>query len=158
MEAKKITALLPPFVQCVGLFVNEDAKSIDTVCKDSGMDIAQIHFEADEDLYNSLEIKHIKVIRAQSRADLDKYKDEYRIVDAFVENYGGDGKRVALEWFDEVDCSKIILAGGLNSDNVRELKGLNFYGVDVSSGVESKKGKKNSCKMNAFIKAVDELV
>ncbi len=62
--------------------------------------------------------------------------NEYVLVDAFVESFGGEGKRVALEWFEDIDCSKIIIAGGLNANNLKELHGYNFYGVDVSSGVE----------------------
>jgi phosphoribosylanthranilate isomerase len=51
-----------------------------------------------------------------------------------------------------VDCSKIILAGGLNPENVSSLKTYGFYGVDVSSGVEASKGKKDRQKVTDFIK------
>ena len=61
------------------------------------------------------------------------------------------------EWFKDLDCSKIILAGGLNSNNLNELKGFGFYGVDVSSGVETHKGKKDKQKMIDFVKAVNEI-
>ena len=73
-------------------------------------------------------------------------------MDAFVENYGGEGKRVKLVWFGDIDCSKIILAGGLNAKNLEELKRFGFYGVDVSSGVEISKGKKDADKMKEFIR------
>ena len=57
-----------------------------------------------------------------------------------------------LEWFDGIDCSKIILAGGLDAKILDKVKKYNFYGVDVSSSVESFKGKKNSIKVKNFIK------
>ena len=156
-DAKKIIEQLPPFVQTVGLFVNIYAAQVDFMCKLSGVDIAQIHFEANEKFFNSLQTKHLKVIRAQNKDELSLYQDQYRIVDAFVESYGGEGKRLNLDWFDDIDCSKIILAGGLTSSNLKELKGYNFYSVDVSSGVEKTKGLKDKQKMNNFIKEVNEL-
>ncbi len=79
---------------------------------------------------------------------------QYILVDSFVEQYGGEGKRLNLEWFDGVDCSRMILAGGLNSQNVREVAQYGFYGVDVSSGVEETKGKKDKMKIENFMKAV----
>jgi len=151
-KAKEIISLLPPFVIKVALFVNETAKKIDEICDYIGADYAQIHFDVNKEFYESLKTKHIKVIRAKSREDIWKYPNEYRIIDAFVEEYGGSGKRVNLEWFECIDKSKIILAGGLNVDNLDEILNLGFYGIDVSSGVEKEKGKKDFIKIKNFIK------
>jgi phosphoribosylanthranilate isomerase len=128
-----------------------DAKSVDAVCKETCIDIAQIHFEPEDDFFNQLQTPYIRVVRATSKEDILKYKDEYILVDAFVESYGGEGKRVALEWFEGVDCSRIILAGGLSAENLSELKEYGFYGVDVSSSVEKEKGIKDHQKIEAFI-------
>jgi phosphoribosylanthranilate isomerase len=151
-KAKEIISLLPPFVTKVALFVNETPENIDEICSFIGADYAQIHFDVENDFYNRLKTKHIKVIRAKSREDIWKYPNEYRIIDAFVPEYGGSGKRVNLEWFECVDKSKIILAGGLNIHNLDEVLNLGFYGVDVSSGVEAEKGKKDILKVKNFIK------
>jgi len=151
-DAAAIIKKLPPFVEKVALFVNEDAASVDVMCALSGATLAQIHFEADAAFFEALKTPHIKVIRAKSKEDILKYEDEYRLVDAYCEAYGGSGKRINIEWFDDVDCSKIILAGGLEPNNVASLKEYGFYGVDVSSGVEVYKGKKNIQKVKDFIK------
>lgn len=151
-KAKEIISMLPPFISKVALFVNETPQKIDEICEFIGADYAQIHFEANKDFYEKLKTKHIKVIRAKSREDVWKYPNEYRIIDAFVPEFGGSGKRVNLEWFECIDKSKIILAGGLNPDNLKEVIDLGFYGVDVSSGVEKEKGKKDLLKVQEFIK------
>jgi len=153
-KAKEIIAKLPPFIQSVGLFVNIYQAQIDFISKFTAIDIAQIHFEVDYDFLKSLLIKPLRVIRAKSKEDLLIYQDEYRIIDAFVDNYGGEGKRINLEWFKDIDCSKMILAGGLTSSNIKEIKGFNFYGVDISSGVEISKGVKDKSKMIEFVKEV----
>jgi phosphoribosylanthranilate isomerase len=156
-NAFKIIEQLPPFISCVGLFVNHSVEEINQICKEAKIDRAQIHFEPEEDgFYEKLQTPHIKVIRAKSKEDIKKYKDEYRIIDAFVQSYGGEGKRLDLSWFDDLskdEQSKIIIAGGLTPDNLSELKVYDFYGYDVSSGVEDKsdKRKKDHSKIADFI-------
>lgn len=151
-DAKKIIKRLPPFIEKVALFVNSDAQIINSYCQEAGATLAQIHFEAPEELYEHIFIPHIKVIRAKERSDILKYPNEYRLIDAYCESYGGSGKRLNIEWFKDMDCSKMILAGGLNTQNVSSLKEYGFYGVDVSSGVELSPGKKDNKKVQEFIK------
>ncbi len=150
-QAKKIIDKLPPFVEKVALFVNEDAATIDKACRNSGATLAQLHFEASLELYQTLKTPHIKVVRAKSAEDIISYSDEYRIIDAYCETYGGTGKRINIEWFKNIDCSKIILAGGLDPTYVLTLKQYGFYGVDVSSGVEQSRGVKAALKVKEFI-------
>ena len=150
-NAKKIIEKLPPFIGRVGLFVNEGIDTIDTISKYCDLTLCQIHFEVDEEALDMIGSKTLPVIRAKSKEDILQYSDRYRLVDVYCEEYGGSGKRLNLEWFDGVDCSKIILAGGLTADNLEELKKYNFYGVDVSSGVERIRGKKDYQKVTKFI-------
>jgi len=152
-DAKELIAKLPPFIERVGLFVNTEASNVDEISSFCSISLAQIHFDAKQSFYDTLKTKHIKVIRAEKKEDASKFANEYRLVDSFVENYGGDGKRLNLEWFDDVDTSKIVLAGGLTSENLVELKGMGFYGVDVSSGVESQRGIKDKEKIRMFVEA-----
>jgi phosphoribosylanthranilate isomerase len=156
-EAKQIVEKIPPFVQTVGLFVNENETFIDEVCSDAKMQLAQIIDDNEIVNYDLLNTKYVKVIRANSAKDIKNLNKEYYLVDAFVDSFGGEGKRVALEWFEDIDCSKLILAGGLTSKNLKELNGFGFYGVDVSSGVEATKGKKDRQKMIDFVKEANEI-
>ena len=149
--AKRIIDKLPPFVERIGLFVNEGVETIDTVCRYSDISRAQIHFDVDEESLDAIGLQTLPVVRVRSPEDLKKFKDRYRLVDVHSEAYGGTGKRLNLEWFNDVDCSKIILAGGLTPENVVQAKQLGFYGVDVSSGVELIKGKKDPQKVKQFI-------
>ena len=156
-DAKKIIDKLPPFIGRVGLFVNEGIDTIDTISNYCDLTLCQIHFEVDEEALDMIASKTMPVIRAKEAKDILQYKDRYRLVDVYCEEYGGSGKRLNLEWFDGIDCSKIILAGGLNANNLQELKKYNFYGVDVSSGVERIKGRKDYEKVTEFIKNAKNL-
>lgn len=152
LQAKEIIKRLPPFVEKVALFVNSDAQVINSYCQEAGATLAQIHFEAPNELYEQLFVPYIKVVRAKEAKDILKFSDEYRLVDAYCESYGGSGKRLNIDWFENIDCSKIILAGGLNPENILTVKKYGFYGVDVSSGVELSYGKKDTLKVSEFIK------
>ncbi len=156
-KARQIVEKLPPFVQAVGLFVNEKASFINEICFQSKMQLAQIIDDENHTDFDSLNYKYLRVVRAKSKDDILKYQDEYILVDSFVDSFGGEGKRVVLEWFEDVDCSKIVLAGGLTQDNLSELKFYNFFAVDVSSGVELSKGKKDRQKMIDFVKVANEI-
>lgn len=152
-DAKAIIAQLPPFVEKVGLFVNEDAADINKMAKISAITLAQLHFNVDEALCKELTLPYIKVVRAQTPKDVAANSEEYRLVDTYCEAYGGMGERLNLEWFDTLDCSRIILAGGLSPENVKECLSYGFYALDVSSGVEKSKGIKDPQKVSAFINA-----
>jgi phosphoribosylanthranilate isomerase len=158
LKAKEIVEKLPPFVQVVGLFVNENEDFINEICFESKMQLAQIIDDNEIINYDLLKVKYIKVLRVKEEKDLRNLNKEYYLVDAFVDGFGGEGKRVALEWFEDIDCSRLILAGGLTANNLKEIKGFGFYGIDVSSGVESEvKGIKDRQKMVEFIKEANEI-
>ena len=150
-DAKAIIDKLPPFVERVGLFVNEEALYIERVSKSSHISIAQIHFDVDEAFLDSIDFKTLPVIRAKSKEDIEKFPNRYKLVDAYCQEYGGSGKRLNIEWFENSDNSQITLAGGLDDSNVSSLKDYGFYGVDVSSGVEKSRGKKDLNKVKQFI-------
>lgn len=158
LKAREIVEKLPPFVQTVGLFVNENENFINEICKESKMQLAQIIDDHDLIHYGQLNTKYIKVVRVKDKKDLLNLNKEYYLVDAFVDAFGGEGKRIALEWFENLDCSRFIIAGGLTTENLKELDGYGFYGVDVSSGVESEiRGKKDKQKMISFVKEANEI-
>ena len=150
-DAKRVIEQLPPFVEKVGLFVNNSAEEINTMSSESGITLAQIHFEADTETLEALHVPYIQVTRAAKEEDITALQGRYRLVDAYCEAYGGMGKRLNLEWFKGKDNSKIILAGGLSPENVHETHPYGFYGVDVSSSVEASKGVKDPQKVASFI-------
>ena len=147
---------LPPFVTKVGLFVEASKEEIERGFSESRIDLAQIHFDVSQEFIDSLECKALPVIRAKQREDIFNFSG-YRLVDAYTEAYGGSGKRLNLECFEGVDCSEITIAGGLLAENLDSLRGYGFYGVDVSSGVEASKGKKDYKKVKEFIQNAKSL-
>ncbi len=150
-DAKQIIDQLPPFVEKVGLFVEKSASEIEQIATASHITLAQIHFDVDEDFLDRISFPTLPVVRVKEVGDITRFSDRYRLVDAYCEAYGGSGKQLNLTWFEGKDCSKIILAGGLDSENILGLGRYGFYGLDVSSGTEGYKGIKDHKKVERFI-------
>ena len=77
------------------------------------------------------------------------------LVDTFVEGYGGGGKTFDWSLIPEGFARPLVLSGGLDADNVVDaVRRIRPWAVDVSSGVESDKGIKDTAKIAAFIAGV----
>jgi phosphoribosylanthranilate isomerase len=161
-RAAQIIEKLPPFVTTVGVFVNHpDPQNLEDFAVSLGLHAVQLHGNETPD-YCSM-IQRVKVIKAL-RVDPNFRVDTLRgygagtfLLDACSSTeFGGTGK--LFNWdlvFGANAFGSIIIAGGLNSDNVASaVSTLHPYAVDVASGVESRPGKKDYEKMRQFIEAV----
>lgn len=154
--AREIIGSLPPFVTTVGLFVNETIDRVREIQKISGVDLLQLHGDETPEAVNALGPNVIKVIRVQgadSFEGIDRYEPRAFLLDAHHDTlFGGTGLRFDWNLAQWIDDYPVIVAGGLNPDNVAEaVKLTGAYGVDVSSGVEKEPGTKDPAKMKAFI-------
>jgi phosphoribosylanthranilate isomerase len=156
-SASRIIMALPPFVQTVGLFVNSESGIVNELADSCGLDLVQLHGDEPPDYCNLIERRVIKALRVRGRDSLEiigSYKVSGILLDAYSPDaYGGTGKSFNWDIAREVaDRFWIILAGGLTPDNVGEaVKSVRPYAVDVSSGVESAPGIKDSDKIREFI-------
>ena len=161
--AQQIIAKLPPFILSVGVFVNEEVKVVRDTMDHCGLALAQLHGDESPGYCESLNRPILRAIRLRDRASflsLAEYKGRAGVrgflIDAFSESsYGGTGQTV--DWDIAAEAAKaapILLAGGLTPENVQKaIHQVKPYGVDVSSGVEARPGKKDPTKIQAFIEA-----
>ena len=86
--------------------------------------------------------------------------DAIGLPDLFVYEGRRSGHGETVNWEVAAQMAKrgkMILAGGLDISNVTEaINEVRPFGVDVSSGVESAPGRKDTAKIKAFIDAVRE--
>jgi len=157
-DAARIIKKLPPFITTVGVFVDETLIHIEKIIQQTSLDVIQFHGSEPPEMCNCSRaaIKAIRVKSLESLETLDKYKERVSafLLDTFTPDaFGGTGQ--IFNWDIAIyakQFGKIILAGGLNPNNIIEaVRRVQPYGVDVSSGVESKKGKKDHKKMRLFI-------
>ena len=162
-QAIKIVAALPAFISVVALFVDEEKLKIEEVLKNIPIDIIQFHGNeqaVDCRIYNK---PYIKAIRMKPGLDITEIATHYYdasalLLDAFHQGVkGGTGHKFDWGLIPERCTLPLILAGGLQIDIVkRAIQSVRPYALDVSSGVEIKKGIKDAAKMTAFINAINE--
>ncbi|MBL8993199.1 MAG: phosphoribosylanthranilate isomerase [Spirochaetia bacterium] len=163
--AKKIASGAPKNAPPrVGIFVNEDPEVIRRIFREVPLDIVQLHGDETPAYAKALALPYWKVIRLKVERPLDALKDfetDTFLIDAFHKDlYGGSGSRIqpelirlALERGHALG-KKIIVAGGVNAENISEILALSPDGVDVNSGVEKSPGLKDPEKMRALIFSV----
>lgn len=157
-QARQVVAALPPFVSVVGLFVNETAENIQQILKQVPIDILQFHGDEATDFCRQFARPYLKAVRVRTTEDIqvafNDYPDARAILfDAYVEGaYGGTGQHFNWAILPNKMTGHWILSGGLNIDNISEaLQATKAIAVDVSSGVESSAGIKDSQKMADFL-------
>ncbi len=155
-----IVSHLPPFVDCVGVFVNENPEIVRQIMSECGLAYAQLHGEESPQYCADLKRPVIKSIRVRTRADvanLSAYRAHAILLDTYVEGLVG-GTGTTFDWGLAVEAKAwgpVILAGGHTPDNVGEaISRVQPYGVDVSSGVEISPGVKDHAKVKAFVENV----
>lgn len=161
---KAIIRELPPFVLPIGVFVNEEPKVVRDVMDSCGLALAQLHGDETAAYCETLGRPVLKAIRIRDRGSflaLAEFQGRAGVrgflVDAFSPDaYGGTGQ--LADWSlaaEAAAVARILLAGGLTPENVAQAVGqVRPYGVDVSSGVEARPGKKDHAKVRAFVQAV----
>jgi len=161
--AKEIISRLPPFVQAVGVFVNQSRAEIHRVVALTGLHAVQLHGDESPDFAAAMKRPVIKALRVEGKeslARMDDFQVAAFLLDTPTVGFGGSGQ--TFDWKLARGAGKkapVLLAGGLNPGNVAEaVKQVHPYGVDVASGVESAPGIKDPKKVRRFIAAAKETV
>ncbi len=161
-QARAIIAELPPFVNTVGIFVNEDVDVVRQIADFCYLDLLQFQGDESPDYCTSFHrrvLKGFKVKDETSLARLEAYDVAAYLLDSYVAGQsGGTGHTFDWELVKGLTTTRpVILAGGLTPDNVsRAIAMLRPYAVDVSSGVERESGGKDHQKMVDFVRRAKE--
>lgn len=157
--AARLRKMLDSSIKAVGVFVNDDARTVEEYARTIGLDAVQLHGDEDEDYIASLDAgcEIWKAVRVRGGADICDVKGADRILlDKYDPNcYGGTGRVIDAGDAGEIKASvPIILAGGLSAENAAErIAVFKPECVDVSSSVETD-GFKDENKVKEFIDTV----
>lgn len=162
-KAAEIIKALPAFVTSVGVFTTgtiEDIQEIISFCR---LDRVQFHGPFSYDIIEAFSNRAIQVLKIKDTSSLEQFKAapaRALLLDTYDKSLEG-GSGICFDWQLAVAAKQfgpIILAGGLTPDNIQEaIQKVHPYGVDVSTGVELKKGKKDHRKLKKFIELAKEI-
>ena len=159
-HAARLAKHLPVDTEKIGVFVNAELNEIEEAVEKVPLTMVQLHGDETDELVKSIGVPVIQAFSIRTKEDalkLEKSIADYILVDAPGADYRGGSGQVfdwsLLEGL-EIDFARLIVAGGLNPENVSgAVKQLKPFMVDVSSGVETE-GRKDVNKIQAFIKQV----
>ncbi len=159
-RAAKLAKRIPPFVDVVGLFVNETPEVVRAACATLPINVLQFHGDEDAAYCRQFSRPWLRAARVRAGLDLVEFARSFPdarglLLDAFVEGYGGGGHIFDWTLIPPELPSFLVLSGGLTVANVGEaIRRVRPVAVDVSSGVEMSKGIKDHSKIAAFVAAV----
>lgn len=158
-KAREIIKRLPPFISRVGVFVNLPAAEVEQIAGYTGLDTVQLHGDESPEYCKAINgYKVIKSFSVSNGHDLERarmYEVDGYLLDTPAQGLRG-GTGIAFDWRLAAGFSAgpLVLAGGLNPENVRQAINLvRPYAVDVSSGVETE-GQKDINKIKHFVRRV----
>ena len=162
-QAIRIVNALPAFTSVVALFVDEQEAKIREVLAQVPIDCIQFHGDETAEACRIYGKRYIKAVSMREGIDIPALAHYYHdaaglLLDAFhPDAKGGTGSQFNWSLIPNQLDLPIILAGGLDETNAKlAVQTVRPYALDVSSGVETKKGIKDSLKMATFIKQVNE--
>lgn len=157
----EIRQALPPFVTVTALFLDESEDWVAEVLHYLRPDCLQFHGNESAKFCESWAVPYLKSIPMGSTDDPMGYAALHGKAQGFLLDSNVAGRQGGSG--DTFDWSKIpsafehplILAGGINPSNVAEaIVQVKPWGVDVSTGVETSRGVKNSDLIDQFFHEV----
>lgn len=163
-QAAEIVRAVGAFTTTVGLFVNEDKDVIKQILAKVPLHLLQFHGDESAAFCEQFYRPYVKAIRMREGMDVGAAIQQHPnacgiLLDAYRAGVpGGTGETFDWQRIPEEYASSVILAGGLNPQNINDaIAQVQPYAVDVSGGVETAPGKKDPEKVNAFIKNVQTM-
>lgn len=155
-QARKVIAAAP--LNWVGVFKDEQIEQVVNIAQQLSLYAVQLHGHEDDQYIERLRAKlpsACQIWQAKSITDHVPSHDN-PLVNRYIFDHGAGGTGHTFDWSVLADhtLDNVILAGGINSNNIQAALSLNCLGVDINSGVEHSAGIKDTDKINHLFKVI----
>ena len=130
-----------PEVQRIGLFVDASAERVRQVLATVELDMLQFHGDESPVYCEQFEMPYIKVLGVNEETDFPAFEADFASAWALLldthdpQMKGGTGRRFDWTLWPTDSTSRLVLAGGLNAENVgAAVEQTRPFGVDVAGG------------------------
>jgi phosphoribosylanthranilate isomerase len=171
IEAATLAAMVPDSVKNVGLFVDIEDDLLNSILNQVPLDMLQLHGKEPPERVAAIKnatglpaMKAIHIEKAEDFSNIDHYRDiaDQILFDAKapkdLKNALPGGNAISFDWSlfaNHPWQDNWMLSGGLNADTIAEAVRISgARAVDVSSGVESAPGRKDSKLITEFLETV----
>ncbi|MBU0910446.1 MAG: phosphoribosylanthranilate isomerase [Proteobacteria bacterium] len=161
-RARVIISSLPPFVDAVGVFLNDEADRVAEIVQYCNVTVIQLHGSESPDYCRRFRTRVIKAFQVHDKltaGDLFAYED---VVSGFLldtydkKQAGGTGTTFDWSLIHKLQPGKpLILAGGLGPANVAQaITAVRPFAVDINSAIETEPGRKDPVLISRLVEAV----
>jgi len=159
---RKITRELPPLVDAVGVFVDEEMEVVEEIMQYCCLSFIQLHGSETPDYCEKISCRVMKSFSIGQATKSEDFAPYAEAVSGFLldtlhkDMAGGTGQTFDWQLLEHIKPpGPFVLAGGLTPDNVGDaIRQVKPFAVDVNSGVEYQPGRKDPDKLRSFVQAV----
>ena len=158
-QSKKLTSIVPNYIKKVAVLVKPENSFIEKI--NDQFDYLQLYGTSpakSKELKLISGKKIIQAIKVKKKEDIDLYKQYIGVSDEFLFDSPAMEKSATFNWdyLKNVKIKGWFLAGGVNTNNLREAKNITQK-IDISSSLEDNPGKKSVQKVSELLLKVKQL-
>lgn len=156
IKARKVIVAAP--LNWVGVFRNEEIETVVQIAKQLSLYAVQLHGNEDENYIEMLRQEFPRTCQIWKALSIGSTVPEHNnlLISRYLFDNGDGGTGECFDWtmLTNHNLNNVILAGGINSKNIRSALATGVIGVDLNSGVEISPGIKDKQKIQAVFEQI----
>ncbi|OCG65633.1 bifunctional indole-3-glycerol phosphate synthase/phosphoribosylanthranilate isomerase [Gilliamella sp. Imp1-6] len=156
IKARKVIVAAP--LNWVGVFRNEEIETVVQIAKQLSLYAVQLHGNEDENYIEMLRQELPRTCQIWKALSIGSTVPEHNnlLISRYLFDNGDGGTGECFDWtmLTNHNLNNVILAGGINSKNIRSALATGVIGVDLNSGVEISPGIKDKQKIQAVFEQI----
>ncbi|KFA59615.1 Indole-3-glycerol phosphate synthase / Phosphoribosylanthranilate isomerase [Gilliamella apicola] len=156
IRARTVIAAAP--LNWVGVFRNEEIETVVQITKQLSLYAVQLHGNEDENYIETLRQELPRTCQIWKALSIGSTipKHNNPLISRYLFDNGGGGTGKCFDWtmLSNHNLNNVILAGGINSKNIKSALATGVIGVDLNSGVEISPGIKDKQKIQAVFEQI----